>query len=66
MKWRLTSVVLSDEKVPPRLKGTSYKVVVRPTMLDGVEWLVKNSHVQKMKVAEIKMLKMDVWVHEER
>ncbi|XP_060182471.1 uncharacterized protein LOC132612165 [Lycium barbarum] len=58
MKWRLASGVLCDKKVPPKLKGKFYKVVVRPTMLYGAEyWQVKISHVQKMKVAEMRMLR---------
>ncbi|XP_059285302.1 uncharacterized protein LOC132038635 [Lycium ferocissimum] len=58
MKWRLASGVLCDKKVPPQLKGKFYKVVVRPTMLYGEEcWPVKISHVQKMKVAEMRMLR---------
>ncbi|XP_059304596.1 uncharacterized protein LOC132056420 isoform X2 [Lycium ferocissimum] len=56
MKWRLASGVLCDKKVPPQLKGKFYKVVVRPTMLYGAEcWPVKISHVQKMKVAEMRI-----------
>ncbi|XP_059306273.1 uncharacterized protein LOC132057673 [Lycium ferocissimum] len=58
MKWRLASGVLCDKKVPPQLKGKFYKVVVRPTMLYEAEcWSVKISHVQKMKVAEMRMLR---------
>ncbi|XP_070005819.1 uncharacterized protein [Nicotiana sylvestris] len=58
MKWRLTSGVLCDKNVPLRLKGKFYKVVVRPTILYGVEcWPVKNSHVQQMKVAKMRMLR---------
>ncbi|XP_060179517.1 B3 domain-containing protein REM17-like isoform X4 [Lycium barbarum] len=58
MKWRLASGVLCDKKVPPQLKGKFYKVVVRPTMLYGADcWPVKVSHVQKMKVAEMRMLR---------
>ncbi|XP_059282471.1 uncharacterized protein LOC132036212 [Lycium ferocissimum] len=57
MKWRLASGVLCDKKVPPKLKGKFYNVVVRPTMLYGAEcWPVKKSHVQKMKVAKMRML----------
>ncbi|XP_070041089.1 uncharacterized protein [Nicotiana tomentosiformis] len=58
MKWRLTYGVLCDKNMPPRLKGKFYRVVVRPTMLYGVEcWSVKKSHVQKMRVAEMRRLR---------
>ncbi|XP_019256456.1 PREDICTED: uncharacterized protein LOC109234866, partial [Nicotiana attenuata] len=58
MKWRLASGVLCDRNVPLRLKGKFYRVVVRPAMLYGAEcWPVKNSHVQKMRVAEMRMLR---------
>ncbi|XP_055808172.1 uncharacterized protein LOC129876703 [Solanum dulcamara] len=58
MKWRLASGVLCDKNVPPKLKGKFYKVVVRPAMLYGAEcWPVKTSHIQKMKVAEMRMLR---------
>nr|XP_009773114.1 PREDICTED: uncharacterized protein LOC104223383 [Nicotiana sylvestris] len=60
MKWRLISGVLYDKKVPPRLKSKFYRVVVRPTMLYGAEcWPIKNSHVHRMNVAEMSMLR---WV----
>ncbi|XP_019261992.1 PREDICTED: uncharacterized protein LOC109239855 [Nicotiana attenuata] len=49
---------LLSKDMPPKLKGKFYRVVVRPTMLYGAEcWLVKNSHSQKMRVAEIRMLR---------
>ncbi|XP_070042497.1 uncharacterized protein [Nicotiana tomentosiformis] len=58
MKWRLASGVLCDRNVPLRLKGKFYRVMVRPAMLYGAEyWPVKNSHAQKMKVAEMRMLR---------
>nr|XP_016448327.1 PREDICTED: uncharacterized protein LOC107773418 [Nicotiana tabacum] len=58
MKWRLASGVLCDKNVPLRLKGKFYKIVVRPTMLYEAEyWPVKNSHVQQMKVTEMRMLR---------
>ncbi|KAG5591122.1 hypothetical protein H5410_041636 [Solanum commersonii] len=45
-------------KVPLELKGKYCSVVVRPTFLYGTEcWLVKNSHVQKMHLAEMRMLR---------
>ncbi|XP_059281238.1 uncharacterized protein LOC132034923 [Lycium ferocissimum] len=50
--------VLCYKKVPPILKGKFYKAVVRPTMLYETEcWPVKKAHVQKMKVAEMQMLR---------
>ncbi|XP_070005519.1 uncharacterized protein [Nicotiana sylvestris] len=58
MKWGLTSDVLCDKKVPPKLKGKFYRVVVKPTMLIRAEcWPVKIAYVYKMKVAEMKMLR---------
>ncbi|KAF3679765.1 Carbon catabolite repressor protein 4 -like protein 4 [Capsicum annuum] len=53
-----TSCAGSYVKVPPKLKGKFYRVVVRPALLYGAEcWPVKNSHIQKMKVAEMRMLR---------
>ncbi|KAM3304093.1 hypothetical protein P3S67_015125 [Capsicum chacoense] len=46
MKWKLALGVLCDKKVPPKLKGKFYRVVVRPAMLYGAEcWPVKNSYI---------------------
>jgi len=43
--------------VRPRLKVKFYRVVVRPTLLYASEyWLVKYSHIQKIKVADMRML----------
>ncbi|XP_047267018.1 uncharacterized protein LOC107853402 [Capsicum annuum] len=58
IKWRLASGILCDKKVPLKLKGKFYRVAVRPAMLYGAEcWSVKNSHIQKLKVAEMRMLR---------
>ncbi|XP_070055490.1 uncharacterized protein [Nicotiana tomentosiformis] len=58
MKWRLAPGVLCDRKMPLKLKAKFYKAVVRPTILYCAEcWPVKNSHIQKMKVAEMRMLR---------
>lgn len=37
MKWRLASGVLGDMKIPQKLKGKFYRVVVRPALLYGME-----------------------------
>ncbi|KAG5632599.1 hypothetical protein H5410_004316 [Solanum commersonii] len=55
---RLASRVLCDKKIPPRLKGKFYRVVVRPALLYGAEcWPVKNAHVQKIHIAKMRMLR---------
>ncbi|KAF3651798.1 putative pre-mRNA-processing factor 6-like [Capsicum annuum] len=57
MKWRLASRVLCDKKVPLKLKGKLYRVTVHSAMLYGAEcWPVKHVHIQKLKVAEMRML----------
>lgn len=44
----------------PRLKGKFYREVVRPTFLYGAECgQVKNEHVQKMNILEMRML---IWM----
>lgn len=58
MKWRLASTILCDKKVPPKLKGKFYRVVVRPALLYGAEcWPVKKAHIRKIKVAEMRVLR---------
>lgn len=55
LKWRLASRVLW---VLPKLKVKFYRMVVRPAILYGVECCpVKNSHIQKLKVADMRMLR---------
>jgi hypothetical protein len=46
LKWRQASGVLCDKKVPQKLKGKLYRMVIRPTMLYGAEcWPTKRRHV---------------------
>ncbi|KAF3660389.1 putative OTU domain-containing protein-like isoform X1 [Capsicum annuum] len=62
MKWKLASGVLCDKKVPPKLKGKFYRVVVRPALLYGAEcWPVKNSHIQKNEGGRNADVALDVW-----
>jgi ribosomal protein L24E len=53
VKWRQASCVFCDKKVPNKLKGKLYMMVIRPAMLYGV----KGQHIQKMSVAEMRMLR---------
>ncbi|WP_227626107.1 hypothetical protein, partial [Klebsiella pneumoniae] len=49
---------LCDKKVPIKLKGKFYKMVVRPIMLYGVEcWPLKEKHRSKLSVTEMRMLR---------
>nr|XP_009758201.1 PREDICTED: uncharacterized protein LOC104210926 [Nicotiana sylvestris] len=58
IKWRLGFGVFCEKKMSPILKAKFYRSVVRPAMLYGVEcWPVKNYHIQRMKVAELRMLR---------
>jgi hypothetical protein len=44
--------------MPTRLKGKFYRTTIRPALLYGSEcWAVKHCHVQKMSVAEMRMLR---------
>ena len=45
LKWRNASGLLCDRKVPLKLKGKFYKMVVRPTILYAAEcWPLKEKH----------------------
>ena len=58
LKWRNASGLLCDRKVPLKLKGKFYKMVVRPTMLYGAEcWPLKEKHKSKLSVTEMRMLR---------
>ena len=56
--WKGALGVLCDRKVSLKLKGKLYKVVVRPTLIYGSEcWPITRALEQKMKVAEMRMLR---------
>ena len=58
MKCKSASGVLCDRRRPLKLKGKFYRTAIRPAMLYGTEcWAVKHQHVQKMGVAEMRMLR---------
>jgi hypothetical protein len=57
-KWRQASGILCDKRVPQKLKGKFYRTAIRPAMLYGAEcWPTKCHHVQKLSVAEMRMLR---------
>ena len=59
--WRKITTVLCDRRVPPKLKGRLYKVMVRPAMLYEIEALaVTKRQESKMEVAEMKMLRFSL------
>jgi hypothetical protein len=58
VKWRRASGVICDKKVPNKLKSKFYMTMIRLAMIYGAEcWGTKGQHVQKMSVAEIRMLR---------
>ena len=54
--WKKMSGVLCDKKMPSKVKGKIYKMVVQPAMLYAMETVpVTSSQVKKLQVAEMKM-----------
>jgi len=50
--------VLCDKKIPLRLKGRVYRIVVRSTITYGTEcWPIKKPHVQRIRVAEMRIIR---------
>jgi hypothetical protein len=57
VKWRQTSGVLCDKKVPNKLKDKFYRTTIRPAMMYSAEcWTIKGQHVHKISVTEMRML----------
>ena len=55
--WRRVSGVISDRRLPARVKGKMYSSVIRPAMVYGLETVaVTKKQVEEMEVAEMKML----------
>ena len=54
-KWKKASRVLCDKRIPLKLKRRTYH---RPSLLYGAEcWPIKRSHLQTMKVTELRMIR---------
>jgi hypothetical protein len=46
LKWRQTSGVLYDKRMPYKLKDKFYRTTIRPALLYGAEcWHIKRRHV---------------------
>ena len=57
------SGVICDRRVPARLKGSVYKVAVRPALLFGLETVTLTKRQEaEMEVAELKMLRFSLGV----
>ena len=58
LKWRAATGVLCDKKFLNRLKGKTFRVAIRPSLLYGKEcWFVKKVFEQRMDVTELRMLR---------
>ena len=56
--WRRVSGVICDRRLPARVKGKVYSLVVRPAMVYGLETVaVTKKQVEEMEVTEMKMLR---------
>ena len=61
--WRRVSRVICDRRLPARVKGNVYSLVVRPAMVYGLETVaVTKKQVEEMEVAEMKMLRFAMGV----
>ena len=58
MSWRKVSGVLCDRKLSAKIKGKMYKIVVRPTILYGMETVaVTERQMGKMEIAVLKIVR---------
>ncbi|EYB85329.1 hypothetical protein Y032_0300g1803 [Ancylostoma ceylanicum] len=63
MKWRTTTGILCDKKMPIRLKSKGYRTVVRPVALYGTEcWAATKAAKQVLHTMEMRMLRWSMGV----
>ena len=61
--WRKVSGVICDKRLPARVKGKMYSLVMRPTIVYGLETVVvTKKQIEEMDVAEMKMLRFAMGV----
>ena len=62
-RWGRVSGVICDKRLPARVKGKVYSLVVTPAMVYGLETVaVTKKQVEEMEVGEIKMLRFAMGV----
>ena len=62
-EWRRILGVICDRRLPARVKGKVYSLVVRPAMVYGLETVaVTKKQIEEMEVAEMKMLRFAMGV----
>nr|GEW66769.1 hypothetical protein [Tanacetum cinerariifolium] len=58
LKWRAATGIMYDTNAPVKLKGTFYRLAIRPAMLYGSKcWPLTKVQANMMEVAEIRMLR---------
>ncbi|EYC04720.1 hypothetical protein Y032_0086g1952 [Ancylostoma ceylanicum] len=63
MKWRTTTGILCDKKMPIRLKSKVYRTVMRPIALYGTEcWAATKAAKQVLRTMEMRMLRWSMGV----
>ena len=61
--WRKVSIVICERRLPARVKGKVYSLVVRPAMVYGLETVAATKkQVEEMEVTEMKMLRFAMGV----
>ena len=61
--WRKVSGVICDRRLPARVKGKVYSLVVRPAMVYGLQTVaVTKKQVEEMEVTKMKMLRFAMGV----
>ena len=61
--WRKVLGVICNRRLPARVKGKVYSLVVRPAMVYGLEIVaVTKKQVEEIEVAEMKMLRFAMGV----
>ena len=62
-RWKRVSGVICDRRLPARVKEKVYSLMVRPTIVYGLETVaVTKKQMKEMKVAEMKMLRLAMGV----